>query len=58
MKPVGLVSKFHKCISIKNSALPSNVTGDMLEALELSESVNSADPVTFIVLYLGLCTTD
>jgi hypothetical protein len=33
---------------------PVHVPGAMLETLELSETVNSADLVTFNVLYLGL----
>jgi hypothetical protein len=55
MKPLGLILKFHKWISVKNNQLdPVYILGAMLEALEISETVNSANLVTFIILYLGL----
>jgi hypothetical protein len=54
MKTVGLVHKFHKWISIKIQPYPVHAPEAMLETLELSESVNSADLVILNILYLGL----
>jgi hypothetical protein len=54
MKPVGLVPNFISKFLSKIQPYPVHVPGAMPETLELSEAVNSADLVTFNILYLEL----
>jgi hypothetical protein len=54
MKSVGLVPGFHGLISFQIQLYSFCIQGDTYELVELLESVNSADLVTFIILYPGI----